>query len=311
MRKEFLWPLAIVAVLLVIIITGVGLINLPEKATTILEDKKIAIIHIDGEIFDSLGVLTLLHNYEEMKSIKAIVIRLNSPGGAVGSSQEIYSQLIKMKKNDIKIIASMDDTAASGAYYIAAAADKIYANPGTVTGSIGVIISYMNAEKLMDKVGISFVTIKSGEFKDVGSMSRPSTEREKAMLNSMIRQVLGQFIDAIVDVRVAQLAKAANIKVKDEKLRRKLVREYVASRIADGRIMSGQEAYELGLVDELGNIDDAIEGAAKLIGLKGRPNVVSVRKRQGFSAWINSKVDEITMKSLRDDTGFKLKFLLR
>jgi len=205
----------------------------------------------------------------------------------------------------------MSDIAASGAYYIAAAADKIYANPGTITGSIGVIISYVNAEKLLGKVGLEFVTVKSGQFKDVGSFARPTTPEDKKLLQAMIQDVVGQFTDDVVKGRLDKLAVAAGIKAKSEIIKKELVREYVAVKIADGRIITGKEALALGLVDELGSIDDAIEGTAKMIGLKGRPWVLTAKKKQGLSGWINSKVEDLGFKALKNEVGFSVKFLLR
>jgi protease-4 len=270
--------------------------------------KKVALINITGEILYSEHVLELLNIYGNMKSVKAIVLRINSPGGAVGASQEIFSEIKKLKSKGKAIIVSMGDSGASGAYYIAAAADKIYANPGTITGSIGVIMSYMNAEKFLGKVGVDFVTIKSGKYKDVGNFSRASTPEEKAMLKGVIEDVLNQFVDDVINCRLEKLASAFRIKEKDETKKKKLVKAYMLENVADGRIVTGREALKLGLVDEMGNIDDAIEGAAAMVGIPGRPLVISEKQRRGFSAWLDSKLSDLNFK---EETGFLVKYILK
>lgn len=269
---------------------------------------KIALIKVTGEIVESTETLRLLNTYNDMDNVKAIVLRINSPGGGVSSSQEIYEQIKKVRKNGKKVVVSMGDVAASGAYYIASAADKIYANSGTITGSIGVLINYMNAKKLLDKIGVEFITVKSGKYKDTGTFARESTEKEKELLNKLIGDVLNQFIDDIVETRFEKLAAAAGIKTKDEKEKKKQVREYVLNKIADGRIFTGKEAKSLGLVDEIGNIDAAIEDAARMIGLKGRPMVISERKKVGFFSWLDSKFNNF---KISEKEGFIIKFLLK
>lgn len=271
--------------------------------------KKIALINIYGEITDTTHVLELLKTYSDMPSIRAIVLRVDSPGGGVSASQEVYRQIEKTREEGKKVIVSMGDLGASGAYYLSAAADKIYANPGTLTGSIGVIMSFMNAEKLMGKVGVDFTTIKSGKFKDTGSFSRPVTAEDKAFLQHLIADVLDQFVSDVVRGREDKLASAFNIKEKDPKKKRALIKDYMLKNIADGRVFTGREAKELGLIDEIGSIDDAIEGAADMAGIKGRPYVVTERKRSNLQEWLDSKIPSFDFKSRK--SGVVMQYIMQ
>lgn len=263
----------------------------------ITSKKKIALINIEGELTNPLHIMELLNLYSNMKSVKAIIMRINSPGGSVGSSQEIFRQIKKVKEKGKLVVSSMSDVGASGAYYIAMASDKIFSNPGTITGSIGVIINYLNAEKLLGKIGIDFITVKSGKYKDAGSFSRQASEDEKRLFQKLINDVLAQFVDDLIDSRSEKLAEAANIKEKDERKRRELIKRYIYNNIADGRIITGLEAKKSGLVDEIGNIDDAIETTAKLVGISGRPFVLSEKKKTGFGAWLDTKLENFTLKN--------------
>lgn len=310
MRKRVITGIAVVMLLGFIAVAGISRKGPSIEKESFLDaaKKKVALINITGEIMYSEHILELLNTFGNMKSVKAIVLRVNSPGGAVGASQEIFSEVKKLKEKGKAIIVSMGDSGASGAYYIASAADKIYANPGTITGSIGVILNYMNAEKLLDKVGVDFVTVKSGKFKDVGSFSRASTPEEKAMLKGLIDDVLNQFVDDVIDCRTEKLAAAYKIKEKDIAKKKKLIKAYMLENVADGRIVTGKEALKLGLVDELGNIDDAIEGAAAMVGIPGRPLVISEKQKRGISAWLDSKLANL---NFREESGFLLKYLLK
>ncbi len=220
---------------------------------------KVAVIEVEGIITKSRPVIEKLKRYKESSSVKAIVVRINSPGGGVGPSQEIYSEILKLKDSKT-IVASMGSVAASGGYYIACAAHSIYANPGTITGSIGVIIEFANIEELLGKIGLKSVVIKSGKYKDILSPTRTAKQEEKELIQRVIDNIHGQFIDAI----------AAG---------RSLEREKVTA-IADGRIFSGEQALEAGLVDELGTLEDAIEAAARLAGIEGEPNVIYPQKKR-------------------------------
>ena len=193
-------------------------------------------------------------------SVRAVVLRLDSPGGGVAASQEIYDAVLRLHDEKKPVIASMGGVAASGAYYIACAADSIVSNPGTLTGSIGVIMSFPNTEELFRKVGVRFEVVKTGKFKDIGSLSRPMTPEEKDLLNGVLSSVYEQFVSAIADGRGMQ---------------RSDILPY-----ADGRIFSGKQALDLGFVDRLGNLDDAVQLAGDLAGIKGRPVVVRKERRR-------------------------------
>jgi len=211
--------------------------------------EKVGVIEINNVIIDSKKWLKQIKDFREDNSIKAIVLRIDSPGGAVGPSQEIYEEITKAIKKK-KVIVSMGTVAASGGYYIASAASGIVANPGTITGSIGVIMEYTNFKELLGKIGLYPVVIKSGKYKDIGSPVRKMTNSEK--------KILQQFVDTVHTQFINDVAKGRH---KDPACIRK---------IADGRIFSGQKALELGLVDRLGNFEDAVEWAAKLGGIKGK-----------------------------------------
>jgi len=296
MKKKALY-IFLILLLIIILINIIFKKNKKDLSTLNIGKKQIALINIEGEISDNLHIMELLNLYSNMKSVKAIILRINSPGGGVGASQEIYRQIKKVKEKGKVVVASIADVGASGAYYIAMAADKIYANPGTITGSIGVIINFLNAEKLLGKIGIDFVTVKSGKYKDAGSFSRQASEEEKKLFQKLIDDVLNQFVDDVVQSRTEQLAKVINLKEKDEIKRKQIIKKYVLEKIADGRIITGFEAKKLGLIDEIGNIDDAIEGTAAMVGISGRPLVISEKKKTGFGAWLDSKFENFTLKN--------------
>lgn len=291
LRKQVI----IIAISLIVLFSIAGMVSAAakggKKGAAMLT--KIALVNVDGEIADITHVMELLNQYNDMPAVKAIVIRVNSPGGGVAASQEVYSLIKRIREDGKKVVVSMADMAASGGYYISAAADKIYANPGTITGSIGVIINFMNAEKLLEKVGLDFTTIKSGKYKDTGSFSRPVSADDKLLMGAMIQDVLNQFVDDVVSARSEKLAAAFGIREKNEKKRDVLVKKYMLANVADGRIFTGRKAKELGLVDEVGNIDDAIMGAAEMVGLSGRPMVISERKKRGLEAWLDSKIADL------------------
>lgn len=220
---------------------------------------KVGVIEIIGPIADSKAVLEDLKKFREASSIKAIVVRINSPGGGVGPSQEIYREIQKVIKEKI-VVASMGAIAASGGYYIAAGSNKIVANPGTITGSIGVIMGYTNLEKLFEKIGLTPVVIKSGEYKDIGSPARTMTSSEKAFLQRFTNLIHQQFVKAIAQGRNLEQTEV--------------------EKIADGRILTGEEAKVLGLVDQIGNFEDAVELAGRLGGIKGRIITVYPHKKK-------------------------------
>ena len=212
------------------------------------------------------------------KNVKAVVLRINSPGGTVGASQEVYSELLKLKKKGIKIVASMADVCASGGVYAAVAADKILANKGTITGSVGVIFSVSNFKQLMEKVGMRSYSIRSGKFKDIGSYSRDMTAEEKVLLQEIVDSTYQQFLSAVVEGR--------GLKEEDVK------------KWADGRIFNGEQALKNKLVDQLGTFEDAIELAHELAGLEEhniiRSNINPFDKIESmFNSWWSGPLNQV------------------
>jgi protease IV len=231
---------------------------------------RVALVEITGTIGDSDDIIRQLKKYDKDNSVKAIVIRIDSPGGAVAPSQEIYNQILKVKEGGTPVVISMGSTAASGGYYIACAGDTIFANPGTLTGSIGVIIDFLTFQGLMEKVGIQHEVIKSGELKDVGNYSRQMTDKERAMMQSAINDVYNQFVEAVSESR--------NIDIDQ------------VEEIADGSIFTGNQALELGLVDKLGGLEDAIALAGKMGGLGENPKIVrEFARRPRFIDYLTNK----------------------
>ncbi|MBW2651374.1 MAG: signal peptide peptidase SppA [Deltaproteobacteria bacterium] len=215
--------------------------------------EKVGIIELTGTITGSKDIIHNLKCFRENSSIKAIVIRIDSPGGAVGPSQEIFREIRKTVKLK-KVIASMGTVAASGGYYVAAGTDGIMANPGTITGSIGVIMAYANFQELLHKIGLFPVVIKSGKYKDIGSPVRKMAKEEKKILQDFSDRIHRQFIVDIAEGRGMELARV--------------------KALADGRIFTGEDAKHLELVDRLGNLEDAIEWAGRMGGIKGKISTV-------------------------------------
>jgi protease IV len=222
------------------------------KVLSFLSGDGVGVLQIEGTIDDSRSVTSELKRFKEAPWIKAVVVRIDSPGGAVAPTQEIFDELQKTKKKK-PLIASMGSMATSGGYYVASACDKIIANPGTLTGSIGVIMQLNNVEELMKKVGVKGYNIKSGVNKDIGSPFQPLSPEGKEILQSLVDNVHSQFVAAVAKGRG--------------------MNESQVRKLADGRVYSGAQAKELGLVDQFGTLDDAIEFAAKRVGLDENPTV--------------------------------------
>lgn len=222
----------------------------------------VGVIRVFGTIDEELGrkFIDQVDDWVEHNSIKAIVVHINSPGGGVAISQEMYDAIERAKDAQIPVVASMASVAASGGYYIACAADRIVANPGTLTGSIGVIFQFYTAENLMDKIGIATETIKSGELKDVGSLSRSMTKKEELMLKSVVMDTYEQFIEVVSTGRNLE---------KDD-----------VYPLADGSIFTGYQAYNLGLVDSLGGLNEAIDLAADIADITGDIDVIYPYERK-------------------------------
>ena len=221
--------------------------------------EKVGVVEVKGVIADAKETVLQLKRFRQNEDVKAIVLRIDSPGGGVGPSQEIYAE-VKRTTRTKKVVASMGAIAASGGYYVAAAADHVVANPGTITGSIGVLMEFTNLEELFKKIGLSAVVLKSGEYKDTGSPLRKMTPEERDLLQKFIDNVHQQFVTAVAEGR----------KMSEESVRA----------IADGRILSGEQAQKLGLLDSLGNMEDAIAIAAELGGIKGEPSVVYAEEKK-------------------------------
>lgn len=246
---------------------GIGSSAASAPSGNLFSKGSVGIIELNGAILDSKKILRKLEDFSESTQVKAVVLRLNSPGGAVAPSQEIYQAVKAFKK---PLVVSMGSVAASGAYYIAMGAKKVYANPGTITGSIGVIMEFMNLEKLYEWAKVQRFSIKTGKFKDIGAEYREMSPEERALMQGMVDDVLSQFKRAVADGR-------------------KLTMDEVTE-IADGRVFSGSQAKTAKLVDELGTLQDAINDAARQAGLKDKPDVVYPEKAR--PRWMDFLVDE-------------------
>jgi len=281
-RRLLWWGLGVLALLLV----GNALFS----DLDVPGEDRIGLVRVEGVILDSKDTVSELKRFGDSSSIKAIVLRIDSPGGGVVPSQEIHDavQRVRTKQNKT-VVASMGTVAASGGYYIAAAADRIVANPGTLTGSIGVIMEMVNLEGLLHKVGVEGVVIKSGRYKDVGSPFRKMDPEERRILQSVMDDVHEQFIEAVAEGR--------SLDVKD-------VRP-----LADGRIFTGRQAVDADLVDELGDLDDAIRIAADMVGIEGEPTLVEPKKRFSIKEIIDSRIQGLLPKfDMRP--GIQLKYLM-
>ncbi len=226
---------------------------------------KVAVVEVEGIIgigadrgMDADSIVRTLVDYRDDASIRAVVLRINSPGGVVAPTQEIFTAVQRIRDAGKPVVASLGSVAASGGYYVAVAADEVYANPGTLTGSIGVVMQLANIEGLLKKVGVEYVVVKAGAYKDVGSFARAMRPEERRILQALLDDVYGQFVSAVAE-------------------RRGLDRKTVLA-FADGRIYSGQQALKLKMVDELGGLEDAIEAAARRAGLPAKPRVVYPRR---------------------------------
>jgi protease-4 len=230
---------------------------------------RVAIVELEGVIIEVDDLVRELKSHRENPTVRAVVLRINSPGGVVAPTQELYDAVHRLRRAGKPVVASLGAVAASGGYYVAVACDQIYANRGTLTGSIGVIMQLANLEQLMKKVGVDYVVVKAGQFKDIGSVARPMTADERRVMQTLLDDVHGQFIDAVAGGR-------------------KLPREEV-TRFADGRIFSGVQAKDLRMVDALGGLEDAVLAAAKLAGITGTPNVIQPKRRFSIMDMLRSQ----------------------
>lgn len=281
--RTILWVLA----------AGLGLllfVNIVFPDLDLSTEDRIALIRVEGVILDSQATVGELKRFGENPSIKAIVLRIDTPGGGVVPSQEIHDAVQRVRaKSNKAVIASMGNVAASGGYYIAAATDRIVANPGTLTGSIGVIMETANVEGLLQKLGVEGVVIKSGKFKDVGSPLRKMSDEERSLMQIVMDDVHKQFIEAVAAGRALELADV--------------------QALADGRIFTGRQAKDAKLVDELGNLEDAIQLAADVAGIEGEPKVVEPRRRFSIRDVLESQLSGLFPK-LDFHPGVSMKYLM-
>ncbi len=236
--------------------------------------KKVGIVKVNGPIISSESIVSQLEKFKNRKDISAIVVRIDSPGGLVAPTQEIYEKVRSLR--GIKpVITSMGSVAASGGYYIALGGDTLIANPGTIIGSIGVIMNYPIATELLDKVGIKFETVKRGGLKDVGSYSREVTDADRKHLNEMVKDIHGQFVSAVGQNRLIDRAELV--------------------KLADGRVFTGLQSKELGLIDLLGTFEDAIALAGTLSQIKGKPKTIQIdKKNNSFLDLFTSNLEQAT-----------------
>ena len=252
--------------LALILLALVGISSITSEWVQQGTKNRIGIVDITGLITDSQYITNQVKKFRQDKRIRGIILRIDSPGGAVGPSQEIYDEVLKTRESGKTIYASMGALAASGGYYIASAAEKIFANPGTLTGSIGVIMAFSNAKGLMEKIGLQPEIVKAGEYKDIGSPARAMTQKERNLLQSVVTDVHQQFIEAVAsgrDISVAEVTK-----------------------IADGRILTGRQAYSLNLVDQIGGLQVSIDQLAHKVGIIGSPKIIKETRRVGFLDWV-------------------------
>ena len=260
------WLIGVLALLVIFLVTIVAIESLlGQRLSFPTYGARVGLIRVEGGIYDSRQIIADLEHMTEDPGIQAIVLRVDSPGGGAAASQEIYDHIRGVQEQGMPLVVSMGSVAASGGYYIACTADTIFANPGTLTGSIGVVMSFTNLEELFGKLGMDFEVIKSGKFKDTGSWSRQMTDEERALLQGTIDDIHAQFVEAVAEGRGMEYD--------------------VVAALADGRIFSGRQALEAGLVDRLGSLADAVEVAARMGGIEGEPRVQEPVRRERLTLW--------------------------
>src|SRR5262245_16571827 len=235
-----------------------GILVFGEPGSPSLGGNRVALVEVEGLIVDADRVVRGLTDFGEDPSVRAIVVRVQSQGGVVGPTQEIYDAIRRLRDQGKPVVASMGSVAASGGYYLAAAATRIVANPGTLTGSIGVIMQLAEIEGLLRKVGVRYEVIKAGRYKDSGSFARPMTPEERAVLQTVLDDMHDQFVTAIAEGRG-------------------IAKDRVRA-LADGRVYSGRMAKQLGLIDALGGLEEAIRLASDMGGVSGKPRIVRPRR---------------------------------
>jgi protease IV len=279
MSNSTKWFLIIVGIIAVVVIAFVLLLvymvgDLGEETETLATGTggKIAVVELKGEILSSENVVRQIKKYREQHNVRAILLRVDSPGGAVVPSQEMYEEVRKTRDSGKPVVVSMGSLAASGGYYVSCGATRIVANPGTLTGSIGVVSQFLQLQELLGKIGVDMKTIKSGSLKDAGSPTRKMSAADEKYFQGLIDEVYQQFVGVVE--RERNLGHA----------------EVLA--IADGRVFTGERAVDIGLVDTIGTYEDAISIAASIAGIQGRPEIIRERKRRSVLDGLTSDVVE-------------------
>lgn len=289
LKKIFISAILLIAVLSFVVSLLSGKNN--EEQIVAVPNDRVAVIDINGAITSgemseniwgevagasSGRLMREIRAAAEDSSVKALVLRINSPGGSVTAAEEVGRELKRFKETTNKpIIATMGDSAASAAYWLAAYSDTIYANPSTLTGSIGVYMPYMNTQELYKKIGVYTTKIKSGQYKDIMSSDRPMTQEEQQILQNMVNQMFEDFVGVIAEGRKMDVAKV--------------------KALADGRVYTGKQAQALGLVDELGNYYDALEAAGKAIGVNGIPEIKETKKQKPWEMFFSAQISEMLL----------------
>lgn len=241
--------------------------------------EKVGVVAIEGVIRDSSVIVDQLAEFADDDAIRAVVLRIDSPGGGAAAAQEIYQEVSRLRKKK-KVVASMGSVAASGGYLIATGADRIVANPGTITGSISAVMHFADVQELMKKVGVRASVVKSGKFKDIGSPLRDMTAEERQLIQGIVDDIYDQFVRTISE-------------------NRKIPFDNVV-KIADGRIFSGRQAQQLKLVDELGGLQDAVLTAGRLAGIEGKPEIVpAAKKKAGILRYLVENMTSVVVDELR------------
>ena len=288
-KRPFLMALLVLGAIFVFFLVLVTVLSHFQGGDKFALGDKVAIIEVEGMIVSAGKTIERLHAAADDASVKAVVLRIDSPGGGVGPSQEIHDEVVKLVQSK-PVVVSMGSLCASGGYYIAAPASRIFANPGTITGSIGVIMEFTNIQDLLDKIGLKNRVVKSGKHKDIGSPVRPMSAEDEAILQSLIDDVHSQFVEAVAAGRKLEVA--------------------TVKPLADGRIFTGRQAQASGLVDELGNLESAIAAAAEMGGIVGEPKLIyPLPDEKGF--W-QDMVGEIALqvrKGLEGSTSSGLQFV--
>ncbi len=257
---------AIAIILAAPIVLGVVMLAVtsssPISSLSPLSSKKVGLVEISDVIYSSGDYIRQLRSLRENDAIAGVILRIDSPGGAVAPSQEIYNEVMKFRRENKPVVVSMGNLAASGGYYVASPAFKIFANPGSETGSIGVILSFPHYYKLLNKIGVDFEVLKAGELKDIGNPNREMTPRERTFLQGMLNDIHLQFIEDV--------SKARNIDQDSLRL------------IADGRVFTGRQALRARLVDTLGGFEDAVSYLKEYLGIPDKSPLVEKKAKEGF-----------------------------